>query len=112
MAEKCAKFLQQNKCNTTLALAQWVAHYILEDHLGLDDVAADREGLVEEGRLVSEHPVNVGTVTRQNTGGVLFHPSQLSVVRLRYFPELNISKNSIRGAQGSPQLLSRQSEPG
>ena len=47
----------------------------LEDHLGLYDVPAHREGLVKEGRLVSEHPVNVRTVTRQNTGGVLLHPS-------------------------------------
>ena len=47
----------------------------LEDHLGLDDVSADRQRLVEEGRFVSEHPVNVCTVTRQNTGGVLFHLS-------------------------------------
>ena len=43
----------------------------LEDHLGLDDVPAHWQGLVKEGRLVSEHPVNVGTVPRQNTGGVL-----------------------------------------
>ena len=47
----------------------------LEDHFGLDDVTADRQGLVKEGRLVSEHPVNVGTVPRQNTRGVLFHLS-------------------------------------
>ena len=47
----------------------------LQDHLGLDDVPAHWQGLVEEGRLVLEHPVNVGTVPRQNTGGVLSHLS-------------------------------------
>ena len=73
--------LQQEVPDTLLALVVGKVERVevtglvlsLEDQLGLDDVTTDGEGLVEEGSLVPEHPVNVGTVAGQYTGGVPSH---------------------------------------